>query len=53
MMELYIARHGETEWNREGRLQGWDDSPLTSLGEKQAEALGERLKELSLYKVYM
>lgn len=52
-MELYIARHGETEWNREGRLQGWDDSPLTSLGEKQAEALGERLKELSLYKVYM
>lgn len=34
VIELY--RHGETEWNKEGRLQGWLDSPLTEKGKKQA-----------------
>jgi probable phosphoglycerate mutase len=33
---LFILRHGETEWNREGRLQGHLDSPLTHLGRAQA-----------------
>lgn len=36
--ELYILRHGETEWNAEGRLQGALNSPLTALGLEQAEA---------------
>jgi probable phosphoglycerate mutase len=35
---LYILRHGETEWNRSGRLQGHLDSPLTALGRRQAKA---------------
>ena len=35
---LYVLRHGETEWNRDGRLQGHDDSPLTERGRQQAEA---------------
>jgi len=35
---LYILRHGETEWNRSGRLQGHLDSPLTALGRRQAGA---------------
>lgn len=30
--EFYVLRHGETEWNRAGRLQGHFDSPLTPLG---------------------
>ncbi|MEQ9175846.1 MAG: histidine phosphatase family protein, partial [Alphaproteobacteria bacterium] len=30
--EMWILRHGETEWNVEGRLQGHLDSPLTETG---------------------
>lgn len=33
---LWIVRHGETEWNAAGRLQGSRDSPLTALGRAQA-----------------
>jgi len=38
---FYVLRHGETEWNLQGRIQGHLDSPLTQLGEKQARAVGE------------
>jgi len=38
--DIYILRHGETEWNRQGRLQGWLDSPLTELGRAQAARQG-------------
>ncbi len=38
-LELWLVRHGETPWNREGRLTGWTDLPLTPLGEAQARAL--------------
>ncbi len=34
--ELYILRHGQTEWNAAGRMQGALDSPLTALGREQA-----------------
>lgn len=40
MRTILLCRHGETEWNREGRLQGRDDSPLTARGLAQAQALG-------------
>lgn len=36
---FYIVRHGETEWNKNGLLQGNLDSPLSDLGIKQADAL--------------
>lgn len=42
-MMIYLIRHGETEFNREGRCQGRVDSPLTPLGLAQARAAGERL----------
>lgn len=48
MTKLYITRHGQTEWNLEGRMQGQKDSQLTELGEKQANWLGERLNELEI-----
>ncbi len=48
MTKLYITRHGQTEWNLEGRLQGRKDSRLTELGEKQAKWLGEKLKEVEI-----
>lgn len=38
--DLLILRHGETEWNREGRMQGWLDSPLTALGRDHARRQG-------------
>jgi broad specificity phosphatase PhoE len=40
---LFVFRHGETEWNREGRLQGQTDTPLNATGLAQAEALALRL----------
>ncbi|MBT4888188.1 MAG: histidine phosphatase family protein [Rhodospirillales bacterium] len=40
---IYLLRHGETKWNREGRLQGHLDSPLTELGRIQAHKMGECL----------
>lgn len=40
---IFLVRHGETEWNRARRYQGWSDSPLTARGLAQAEAIGRRL----------
>jgi len=37
-----LLRHGETLWNRDGRLQGWQDSPLSEAGRAQAGALAAR-----------
>lgn len=45
-MRILLARHGETAWNAEGRYQGQSDIPLSPLGEAQARALGERLRDL-------
>lgn len=52
MTTLYITRHGETEWNIQRRMQGWQDSPLTELGKSQAAWLGERLKEIDIDVIY-
>lgn len=41
---IYFIRHGETDWNAEGRLQGQRDIPLNDLGRVQAEEVGARLK---------
>ena len=40
---VLIARHGETDWNSAGRLQGATDVPLNERGRAQAQALGELL----------
>ena len=45
---LYILRHGETEWNAAGRLQGHHDSPLTDKGQAQAAAQHTILTGLDL-----
>ena len=53
-MELYIARHGQTEYNAARRLQGSGrDAPLTQQGIAQAKALGEVLADLSFDAVYV
>jgi probable phosphoglycerate mutase len=43
---IYLLRHGETHWNRAGRLQGQLDSPLTHNGIEQAYAMGHTLTAL-------
>ncbi len=47
-MRILLARHGETAWNAEGRYQGQEDIPLSPLGETQARALGERLRDVRI-----
>jgi broad specificity phosphatase PhoE len=49
---ILLARHGETDWNREGRWQGWADPPLNDTGRSQARALAEQLREIPFDAVY-
>ena len=44
MTTILLARHGETDWNREGRWQGWADPPLNETGRGQARELAEQLR---------
>ena len=43
MTTLLLVRHGETDWNAEGRLQGHTDRPLNDYGRRQATELAQRL----------
>src|SRR5687768_16876002 len=52
MTTLLLARHGETDWNRELRIQGSSDIALNDLGRDQARALAEELAELALDAIY-
>lgn len=49
MSKIYLVRHGETEWNKEGRSQGCsNDIPLSEVGMIQANAIANRLKNESI-----
>ena len=41
---IYVIRHGQTDWNKEGRIQGRVNVPLNEEGVKQAQAAGEQIK---------
>ena len=49
---IYVIRHGETDWNREGRWQGHAPTPLNATGRAQARALADRLAGEELTAVY-
>lgn len=49
---IFLARHGETEWNRVGRWQGKTDIPLSDVGRTQAHALRERMRGRGIARVY-
>ena len=51
-MQLLIARHAETAWNVERRIQGWTNSTLTSAGTQQAQMLAERLRATKIDAIY-
>ena len=53
MLTLYFARHGETIWNTQSRMQGRLDTNLTEKGLTQAIALGDLLRGIPLEKVYI
>ncbi|MEK7989996.1 MAG: histidine phosphatase family protein [Thiotrichaceae bacterium] len=50
--QVFVVRHGETAWNKEGRLQGHLDSQLTPKGIAQSKALGENLKHHDFDAIY-
>jgi len=52
LIRIFIARHGETTWNAEGRIQGWSDPELSPLGHSQSLALLEHLKDRPIKAIY-
>jgi len=47
-----LMRHAETLWNRESRIQGHRDSPLTARGKKEADAWGRRLSRIAWDRIF-
>ena len=47
-MRIYVARHGQTQWNLEDKICGRTDLPLTPLGLTQAEKLADRVESLDV-----
>lgn len=50
---IWLARHGQTEWNLEGRYQGRQNSPLTNIGQQQAERLGQFWADKNVRQIYV
>jgi broad specificity phosphatase PhoE len=49
---LFLSRHGETDWNAEGRFQGHADVPLNEHGRAQARGLAHRLERTRIDAIY-
>jgi len=49
---LLLVRHGETDWNADGRLQGNTDRPLSDFGRRQAQQLAHELADEDLEAIY-
>jgi broad specificity phosphatase PhoE len=49
---LLLVRHGETDWNAEGRLQGHTDRPLSEFGGRQTRRLADDLEDEELEAIY-
>jgi broad specificity phosphatase PhoE len=49
---LLLVRHGETDWNADGRLQGHTDRPLSDFGRRQAQQLADELADEELEAIY-
>ncbi|NQZ89263.1 MAG: histidine phosphatase family protein [Colwellia sp.] len=49
VINFYLTRHGETQWNKIGKFQGQFDSPLTEKGLLQAESIAEQLTNKNIH----
>lgn len=52
VLRIYLARHGQTDWNLQGKDQGWKDIPLNATGEEQAKALHAAFQGSDLEAIY-
>lgn len=52
MIKIFLTRHSQTQWNKEKRLQGRKDSPLTKQGIDNAKALKEYIQNIHFDYVY-
>ena len=52
VLDIYLARHGQTDWNLEKRLQGGTDNLLNDTGRQQAKQLGDKLAGVPITAVY-
>jgi len=52
LCQFYLMRHGQTKWNQEHRIQGQQDSPLTELAIKQAQARSQELQDINFTAVF-
>lgn len=52
MLSLWMVRHGETDWNHAGRIQGWSDIPLNEQGKSQSERLASWLHGIPFQGLY-
>ena len=52
-LTIYVVRHGQTDWNREGRIQGGTDNPLNATGREQAATMARTLADVRVDAVYV
>jgi broad specificity phosphatase PhoE len=49
---IYLIRHGETDWNQQGRVQGNTDNPLNAKGREQAASIASQLQPITIDHIY-
>jgi len=49
---LYLVRHGETDWNKQGKFRGFSDVPLNAAGKAQAQALGRCFSSIPIRAIH-
>jgi len=49
---IYVVRHGETDWNKEGKLQGWANTHLNQTGINQAKKIAKWFKNIEIDNIY-
>ena len=52
-LTVYVVRHGQTDWNKDGRIQGGTDNPLNATGREQAAAMARLMAEVKVDAVYV
>lgn len=52
-LTVYVVRHGQTDWNKDGRIQGGTDNPLNATGREQATTMARLMAEIKVDAVYV